>query len=84
MTVWQNRVKIKHLLSAKEDFESIQKSMQQIADELKKHTCFIGFIYIDNFYKIPKGDIIITPLGYANKLIDYLYDFANAIKIWID
>lgn len=81
---WNNKVKIKQLFTKKEDHDSVQKTMVQIADEIKKHNCFIGFD-VTEFYKIPNyDDGFFKPVEYANKLIAKLYDFADKNRIWIE
>lgn len=80
---WESRVKITHLMTRNEDWESVKISMKEIADALKKEQCFSGFDF-KRFYKIPKGDEIIKPSDYANKLIDMLYNYADENRIWIE
>lgn len=81
---WKYRVKIKHLMTDKEDDESIQKSMNDIADVLEKQSCFVRFNLIDKFRCIPKGDEVVDSVSYANTLINRMYDYADENKIWIE
>ena len=83
MTNWVVRVKIKHLFTEVEDYESVQASMNAIADILVKTPCFYGFS-LRNFRKIPKGDEVFGPVDYANKLLEKLYDYADDHQIWLD
>lgn len=83
MANWQNKVKIKHLLRDEEDWESIQKCMNEIADVLNNSKAFIGFNTAD-FRNIAKGDNFFGPVDYANKLLDRMYDYADAHRIWIE
>ena len=79
---WINRIELKSLMTEKEDFESVQNSMNKIAKRIKKEVFFMSFD-VSLFGKIPKGDDIFKPVDYANKLIDQLYDFADENRIWI-
>ena len=83
MTNWRHRVKVTHLFTKNEDWESVQKSMNDVADVLKNEPCFV-FFSIDRFRKIPKGDDFFSPVEYANKLINRMYDFADRYSIWIE
>ncbi len=83
MANWQHKVKIKHLFTEKEDLKSIQKSMKDIADELKKHKCF-DYFNVSSFYKIPKGDSIFRPIDYANRMLGDMYNYADQNNIWIE
>jgi len=84
MANWKYRVKIKHLFTEREDIDSIQESMNKVADILIKNPCFDKFLGIKNFRNISKGDDVITPRDYANKLIEKLYDYADDRLIWIE
>ncbi len=83
MATWNNKIKLKHLFTNKEDHKSVKESMKAIADEIKKNDAFILFD-TKSFYKIPAGDGVITPIKYANILLDRLYNFADDHRIWID
>lgn len=80
---WDYRVKVKHLFTEEEDAESVRKSMNAIADVLDKEPCFRGFSLLKRFRAIPDGDGFIEPLDYANKLLNELYNYADAERIWI-
>lgn len=84
MSNWKHKVKIKHLLDEKEDHESVQANMTAIADELRKHPCFREFGYFDNFRNIPAGDAVISPVSYANRLLELMYNYADRNRIWIE
>jgi len=84
MTNWRYKVKIKHLLTESEDYKSVQKSMNEIADVLVKESSFGNFLGIKNFRNIPKGDDVFTPVDYANKLIEKIYNYADDRLIWIE
>ena len=83
MANWKFEVKIKHLCTEKEDYDSVQKSMNAIADVLTKERFFYGFHGLSKFHKIPKGNKVFGPVDYANKLMDELYDYADDNRIWI-
>lgn len=80
---WNHKVKIKHCLTEKEDYDSVQKSMNKIADILEKEICFSSFD-ISEFRKIPKGDNYFSPADYSNKMLDKMYDFADLNRIWLE
>jgi len=82
--IWKNRVVAKHLFTEEEDYDSVQKSMNDIADVLEKEPCFSGFEIIINFRKLPKGNGVLKVVDYANALIDEMYDFADQNAIWIE
>lgn len=81
--MWKNEVKVKHLFTKEEDLESVQKSMNAVADELKKSGCFIRFS-IEQFRSIPAGDDVFGPVDYANRLLNEMYDYADRNRIWIE
>jgi hypothetical protein len=80
---WLYHVDIKDLMTEEEDYESIKKSMKAIAEVLEKEPCFKNFTYLPKFRKIPKGNDVLGPIDYANRLIDRMYDYADDNKIWI-
>ena len=82
MGIWLTEVKLRHLMTDREDWESIQDSMNKIADVLVKSNAFIGFD-VKDFRNIPKGDDFFGPVDYANKLINRMYDFADKKRIWV-
>lgn len=84
MANWKHKVKIRDLLTEMEDYESIQKSMIAIAKVLGKEPCFNGFNDLRKFKKIPKGNDILGPVDYGNKLLDRMYDYADKNRIWIE
>jgi hypothetical protein len=79
---WLYHVRIKHLFTEAEDFESVQASMNSIADIISKELCFSAFSTA-KFRSVPRGDDIFHPIDYANKLLDKLYDFADNHAIWL-
>lgn len=79
---WKYTVRVKHLFTSEEDHESVQQSMNDIADVLEKEVCFKGFSF-KKFRNIPKGGYYFGPVDYANKLLSKLYNYADANRIWI-
>jgi len=84
MMQWKYRVKIKHLFTKEEDWNTVQSTMKKIAKALENESCFSFFAEVKKFYKIPKDNEFITPIEYANKLISRMYDYADANQIWIE
>jgi hypothetical protein len=83
MSKWFTTIKIKHLLTESENHVDVQRSMAAIADILDAAQTFSAFPWKRRFRNIPKGDDIVSPADYANKLLDKLYDFADERRIWI-
>jgi hypothetical protein len=85
MTVarWDYRVKIKHLLTDAEDWETTQATMNAIADVLEKEPCFRRFYRLAKFREIPHGDDVFGAVDYAIRLLEEMYDYADAERIWI-
>ncbi|MGO8988706.1 MAG: hypothetical protein ACLQGU_23230 [bacterium] len=78
---WLHTVNIKHLLTEDEDYESVKKAMNEIADILSKEKCFKDFAStIEKFRGIPEDDDFVE---YANDLLDEMYSFADKNRIWI-
>jgi len=82
MANWRTTVKVKHLFTEEEDYESIAKSMNAVADVLAKEVLFNRFD-LKPFRSIPTGDDFFAPIDYANKLLDRMYDYADENLIWI-
>lgn len=82
---WNDKVKIKHLLTEGESHEEVQANMNAIADVIEREPAFIGFNgkTITQMRNIPQGDDLFKPVDYANRLLDKMYDFADANRIWI-
>ena len=79
---WKHKVTPKHLLTEEEDYDSVQRSMNDVADVLEKEECFSGF-NVDAFRKLPKGNGVLRAVDYANQLLDAMYDYADEKRIWI-
>ena len=79
---WRTTIKITHLLTEDEDWETTQKNMNAIADVLDASLSFTAF-NTSSWRKIPKGDEFFSPVDYANKLLDRMYDYADQHRIWV-
>ncbi len=86
MRRWKYHVKVKHLFTEAEDHASIRESMTNIAGVLMNTPCFNNFSrpLLKKFHHIPKSNGVIEPIDYANKLLDKIYDYADANDIWIE
>jgi len=84
MTNWRKKIRIKHLLTASEKHKDIQESMNKISEVLKTHAEFAMTSLCSQMKHIPKGDDVITPTDYANKLIAKMYDIADEQRLWIE
>ena len=82
---WKARVKIKHLLNEDESLEAVRAAMNAIADVLEAPHNRSLFVTFDTgqFRMIPEGDSFFSPIDYANRCLDRLYDYADAKRIWI-
>ena len=84
MNRWEYRTKIKHLLNENEDWETVQTTMNNIADVLNKAPGWAGFD-LTLFRQIPKeSNGFFVPVDCANKLLDQMYDYADFNRIWIE
>ena len=80
---WNSRVNVKHLFTEEEDHKSVQRSMNAVADVLAASPRFFSF-GLREFSAIPKDNDFISPVDYANSLLDLMYDFADEHRIWIE
>lgn len=83
MAQWNKKLQLKHLFTENEDHESVQKSMNAVADEIDKAHLMPPFS-TKKFRSIPAGDEYFSPVDYANKLLDKLYDYADEYRVWIE
>lgn len=79
---WAAKIRIKHLLTQEDDLESIQASMNAIADVLQQSGLF-SVSFVSKFRNI-KEDSVVSAEDYANILLDKMYDYADARRIWIE
>lgn len=80
MANWKHTLKIKDLITRNEDPESVDQSMRAIAGVIKQHSFMAEFDTTD-FYNCLEDE---DPLGFANCLMNDLYDFADFKRIWIE
>ena len=79
---WLFHVDVKQFLTEKEDYDSIKKSMENIAGVLEKEPCFKRFKTLPRFRKIKdddEGDFLVI----SNHLLDKMYDYADDNRIWL-
>ena len=65
------------------DYESVQKSMNEVADVIDASHLMPPF-RTKKFRKIPKGDDYFKPADYANKLLSSWYDYADEYRVWTE
>jgi len=83
MRNWDRTIKIKHLFTGEEDYGSVQKSMNEVADVIDASHLMPPF-ETKKFRKIPKGDDYFKPVEYANKLLCSWYDYADEYRVWTE
>ena len=74
---WFHRVRIKHLMTSSDDAESVQKSMNAIAEVLEHNPVFEHFTKTHLFRN--QDD-----LKAANRLLDDFYDYCDTRRIWVE
>jgi hypothetical protein len=77
---WKHKVALKHLFTREDNYESLQNSMNKVADVIENEQCLFSFLGKNKFRKLPKKHTLET----ANLLLSKLYDYADANNIWID
>ena len=79
MANWRKTIKIKHLFTENEDYESLQKSMIEIGKVLRSYGefCILDF---DEFDNLPKNHT----LAIANDILNTVYNIADYERIWIE
>ena len=82
MPKWNHIVELKSLFTEKEDYQSVAESMTKIANKLDTLKYFTNFDYSE-FRNIPIGNKRFNHLDYANDMINDLYNYADASRIWI-
>ncbi len=84
MRKWKSRIRLRHLMTEEEDHESVQNSMNEIADALETSGLFHEFFRLAEFRNIPPGDDFFEPVDYANKLLGTMWDYADYEGIWVE
>ena len=79
--MWRKKISIKQLLTDSEEYDDVQRVMNEIADVLEKHYEFTELLPF--MRAIPKGDKIVSSCDYANRIMNKIYDIANFERIWI-
>ena len=83
MTNWKKSIKLKDLLTKDEGHEEVQKVMNAIADRVEESGLFPE-LDLTPFRNIPEGDGVMTPVRYANILMERVYNYADEALIWIE
>ena len=85
---WAHKIALKYLYTDKEDHETIQAVMNNIADAIDRDREEHFFMWLGfntkPFRSIPEGDSFFGPVDYANVLLNRLYDYADQMRIWIE
>jgi hypothetical protein len=74
---WKHRVSIKRFFCMSTDWQSVMRSMNQIATELSTDPWFDDFSALDDFFA--EGS-----LDRSSELLDLLYDYCDERRIWVD
>jgi len=83
MANWKNSIKIRDLITESEDWDTVKEEMAEMADRIEKSGLFPE-LDLTPFRNIPEGDGVITPVKYANILMERVYDYADEALIWIE
>ena len=95
MGEWKYKIRLSHIIHCSlgnayeqsdlgDSYEDTKKKMELIADEIQNHPELPPFILIDYFRNIPEGNCILNYLDYSNKLLEFLFEFADENSIWIE
>lgn len=74
---WKHRVSIKRYFCISTDWQSVMRSMNQIASELSTDPWFDDFAALEDFFA--EGS-----LERSCVLLDQLYDYCDERRIWVD
>lgn len=81
MRSWKATIKFRDLLTEKEDYESITKAMNAIADRLEHSKAFKADPDLfEEMRSIQKENALKT----ANALINEIYDICDDCRIWVE
>jgi len=88
MANWKHRIKIKHFLSNKEDYDTCKEFSQNVYNTLKNDHHFEDFDYLCDFDRFPHKNSRYwddeSPVEYINNLLELLYDYCDANLIWVE
>ena len=82
MTRWLFHVPFGKYLTRSEDQPSIVKSCEAIAVELERQRCFKGSDFAARLRRAASVEDFY--LAAANSVIDEIYDYADANRIWLE
>jgi hypothetical protein len=74
---WRHRISIKHYFCMSTDWQSVMRSMNQIATALSSDPEFDDFASLEDFFA--EGS-----LERSSDLLDRLYDYCDQRRIWVD
>lgn len=74
---WKHRIAIKHYFCMSTDWQSVMRSMNQIATALANDPMFDDFPSLEEFFA--EGS-----LERSSDLLDRLYDYCDERRIWLD
>ena len=78
MTNWRKRVNVKHLFTEEEDYDSVQDSMNKVANTLERENFPRRLIM--KFRTIPEEYSLVV----ANSLLEEMFDYADRERIWLE
>ena len=89
MTRWIHHVKLKHLLEDvdHDDAQQVHEMLCEVAKVLRRKRFFSDFDaqpFVESIDPEVFQRYGWTPKSHANQLLDKLYSFADAKKIWIE
>lgn len=74
---WKHRIAIKHYFCMSTDWQSVMRSMNQIATALANDPMFDDFASLEEFFA--EGS-----LERSSDLLDRLYDYCDERRIWVE
>ena len=80
---WKHKVRFRHLMVNDGTHEGMQAALNRIADELEPNPLFAGFSFAP-FRRLPPGDLVFSHADYADRFMEWLYEFCDANAIWVE
>jgi|LakMenEpi03Aug12_release.lakeMendotaPanAssembly.Ray.scaffolds.fasta_scaffold742522_1 hypothetical protein len=74
---WKHRIAIKHYFCMSTDWQSVMRSMNQIATALANDPMFDDFASLEEFFA--EGS-----LARSSELLDRFYDYCDERRIWVE